>query len=177
MLKAIYEWRLHVAREKNKPVRYILRDDLMIELAKREPTSIQRFDFNAWRLGLAGRARFWMSPTAVRNMSPNDWPHLPKPPPDTPDLAAVTSLLSLAIQELSIREEVAVSLLATPHELKGFVRHMRNTTPLDPDALLASGWRQDVVVPLLREILEGRKAIRFRNKPNAPALEWIDLES
>jgi ribonuclease D len=72
----------------------------------------------------------------------------------------VTSLLSAALAQCCVQNQIAVSMVATVADLKELVRwHLNGRDESRPPVLLES-WRKALCGELLLDVLEGRLALR-----------------
>jgi ribonuclease D len=82
---------------------------------------------------------------------------------DPPQIALVVNLLAAILNDFCARAHLAVSLTATMSDLRDLVRaKMQNIPPAETNILL-SGWRRDFVLPVLRDVLEGKRSVRIAN--------------
>jgi ribonuclease D len=167
VVRALYEWREEQAARVNRPPRQVVRDDLLIEIARRNPKSEQ--DLHVVR-GLPRRDL-----TAIvgviaeaRALPPEQWPDLPDREQDPPQVALVSSVLSAVLGDLCARRGLAPNLVATNADVKGLVRARLEGAGL-PESQLTRGWRAEHVLPDLLAVLEGRRAVRVADvKAEAP---------
>ena len=162
--REIANWREAAAQERNKPVRRILRDDLVIELARRQPRSFKDL-------------------VATRDMNRSDYkrvaPELvqcvetalavPKaelhaPPPATADAGddehVIGQLLGIALANRCAELNVAKGLVATSADLRHLVRwHVYNDRSGSAPRL-TEGWRAEMCGDLLTDVLDGKILMR-----------------
>ena len=165
------EWREREAKSKNRPVRKVLRDDLIVELARRQPKTV--VDLAATRDMNRGEYRrnfeeMLACLELVRQM-PKDM--LPKPPaadrPDTnPDEHVLGQLLGIALSSLCAEKEVARTLVGTSADLRHLVRWHLYGEKNGGAPKLASGWRADLCGDLLTDVMDGKIAMRVAD-PNS----------
>ena len=162
LVREMFFAREAVAAEMNRPPRVLVRDDLLIEIARRNPKS--PLEVQTMR-GMAKRfvQPMWEAIERARGL-PID--KLPKPlerEQDRPQLALIVSLLGAILNDFCAREKLAVSLTATMSDLRDLVRSkMQNDRPAETN-LLMSGWRKEFVLPVLLEVLEGKRSVRIAN--------------
>ena len=169
-------WREDEARRQNRPLRQVMRDDLLVAIAKRQPTSRRDLealrDFN--RPALLSKAQAILAVLdEARGVSEDDYPELSQRPDDSPGAATVANLLSAALAQLCVEHKVSGSLVGNVSDLKHLIRwHLEGRPEQDRPALL-EGWRGQLCGKLLLEILEGRRTFRVVD----PASEYpIALE-
>ncbi len=156
-------WREDEARHANRPLRHVLRDDLLVAIAKRQPASRRDLealrDFN--RPALLNRAQSILAVIEQARLTPEDMlPDLSPRFEDGPGASTVTSLLSAALGQWCVRAEVATPLVATVGDLKHLIRWYLDGSPDDDRPSLMTGWRGDLCGGMLVEVLEGRRTFR-----------------
>ena len=158
------QWREEEAAQRNRPPRRILRDDLLIDLARRRPKTVQQAlatrDLN--RPEYRRRLDDILAVIEEAGRLPDD--KLPRRPRSRRDEASadeqvISRLLGLALANRCAELDIAQSLVGTNRDLIDVVRAIRLRDP-DADPKLLAGWRAEVCGELLRNVLEGR--VRFR---------------
>lgn len=165
------EWREREAKAKNRPVRKLLRDDLIVELARRQPKTVQ--DLAATRDMNRGDYRRYFDDMLACLDKARELPKeaLPKPPeadrPDTnPDEHVLGQLLGIALASLCAEKEVARTLVGTSADLRHLVRwHLYGEKDGDVPKL-ARGWRAELCGDLLTDVMDGKIAMRVAD-PNS----------
>lgn len=160
VLRELWRWRDQAARAQNAPPRRVLRDELLSEIAKRQPKTA------ADLLALRGLDR-----GAMRNAAPDivaavdralDLPQSELPHSlrrdDPPKVGVLTQLLTVATNSLAAEHRVDVALLATNADLQDLVRWRLG--PADEEPPLLSGWRGELLREPLLGLLDGRCAVR-----------------
>ncbi len=138
----------------------ILRDDLLIDLAKRRPKTVQQAlatrDLN--RPEYRKRIEDMLVVIEEVNRMPED--QLPKRirsqrDETSADEQVISKLLALALANRCAELEVAQSLVGTSRDLTELVRAVRNGDP-EADTRMLSGWRGEVCGELLKKVLDGK---------------------
>jgi ribonuclease D len=171
IVRAVYEWREMIASQKNRPARTILRDDLIVEIAKRNPTA----DSEIASLRGLGRVDMTGIIDAVQranDLSPEDWPEEAERDNDPFAVTIVASLLNVVLSDWCARQEITTSIASTTSDVKRLVRAYAKGEELPDDSQLARGWRKDHVLPVLLEVLEGRRALRVKSLQGQAPLEY-----
>jgi ribonuclease D len=165
VVREIADWREKTADERNKPVRRILRDDLVVELARRQPRSVKDL-------------------LATRDMNRSDYrriaPELlecveralaapkselrPPPPPTAADASddehVIGQLLGIALSNRCAELNVAKGLVATSADLRHLVRWHVYKDQSGPPPRLTVGWRAEMCGDLLTDVLDGKILMR-----------------
>jgi len=170
-LREVYHWREEAAAKRNRPARTILRDDLLVEIAKRAPrredeiTSLR----GVGRVDLAGLME---AIDRARRLPEDQWPEEVERDNDPHAVALVASLLNVVLADWCAREELTTPLVATSADVRRLVRAAANGEPAPADSALTGGWRKDHVLPVLQEVLEGRRALRVKSLNGDAPLEY-----
>lgn len=108
----------------------------------------------------------------ARNLPRDQWPEPAPRDLEAPQAQPLVSFLQLVLQHHCARAGLAQPLAATQAELKTLVRlHLAGET--DPtEGLLSHGWRREHLLPLLREALAGRLALRVEDTRRDEPLGW-----
>jgi ribonuclease D len=163
--REIWRWREGQAEAKNRPARRILRDDLVIELARRKPDSVE--DLLAVRD--MNRAEYKKAATAILKhinagleLPDDQLPVLPKASEDDKahDEHVLGQLLGLALANRCAELNVAVPLVGKSADLRHLVRwHVYGEKSEEPPRLM-QGWRAEVCGDLLTDVLDGKIGLR-----------------
>jgi ribonuclease D len=156
-------WREDEARSQNRPLRYVMRDDLLVAIAKRQPKN--RRDLEALRdfsrPGLLSRSHEILAILdQVRGVPDDQLPEVGTRAEEPPGLAMVGSVLSVALAHHCVFNQVAPPLVANAADLRQLGRWYiegRNESRV-PSVL--EGWRRAFCGQWLLDILEGRLAVR-----------------
>jgi ribonuclease D len=168
IVRALYVWREETADQTNRPTRAICRDDLLIEIARRNPTRIR--DLEVIR-GLPHRHldAILQVVAEARKIPPEQYPPLADRDLDPPQVGWATNILLAVLGDLCVRRQLASNLVATNADVKALVRARFRGEPLPDESSLTHGWRAQHILPELQAVLEGRRAIRIANlKADAP---------
>lgn len=175
--RRLYDWRRDDARRSNRPLRQVMRDDLLVAIARRLPTSRKDLealrDFNRPHL-LARSAEILRVLDTARQVPAESLPEHAGRHDEGPGLAMVVALLTAALNHCCTREQVAFGLVGSASDLRDLVRWYHLGRPEDRRPDLARGWRETVCGSTLIDVLAGRQALRISD----PAAEVpVDLVS
>ena len=159
ILRELFYWREKAAADANRPARTILRDDLLVEITRRNPKSVK--DLQPVR-GLAKRHldAVFTALERGRNVPPEECPVLMERDQDAPQQGLLVNLLAAHLAHLSEKMELASNLVATNQELKMLVRSRLQGVPPPRTSLLHQGWRAQHILPHLHAMLDGRITLR-----------------
>ena len=164
--RRLADWRESEARRQNRPLRQVVRDDLLVAIAKRQPRNRRDLealrDFN--RPALLSRSQEILAILdAARLVPEGQLPDLAARTEEPPGLSTVTNLLSAALAQCCAQNQLAGSLVATVSDLKNLVRWHRDGRDRSHPPALLEGWRGELCGPLLLDVLEGKLALRVVN--------------
>jgi ribonuclease D len=171
IVRELFTWRETAAAKHNRPPRTVIRDDLLLEIARRGPTKER--DLHVVR-GLPRRDLDAVIEAVQRG---RDVPLEECPVPaerdlDPPQVAMVTSILMAVLGDVCAKQQLASNLVAATQDVKLVVRTRLQDGKLPPDSLLSHGWRKQHVLPELLAVLEGRRAIRVADVTADGPLEY-----
>ncbi len=160
LLRELFFWREQAAVEANKPPRVIVRDDLLVEIVRRNPKSVQ--DLQPVR-GLAKRHLSAIVATLekARALPADEHPHRHEREQDPPQVAVAVNLLSAYLAHLAEENQVAGNLVASSQDLRAIVRARWQGKKPPAHLLLLQGWRAQHFLLRLQAMLEGRVWLRL----------------
>jgi ribonuclease D len=163
VLRELWHWRDERAARLDQPPRRVLRDDLLIEIARCQPVEPGRIGMVR---GMERRELrpLWseMAQSVQRALAldPSQYPRSEQRE-IPPQLNPVAQLLTSVLGGVCRRADVAVGLVGTVQDVRDLIAYRLGLARRDavPPAL-ACGWRAQVVGTVLEDILAGRVAIR-----------------
>lgn len=168
VLRAVYAWRDDTANRRNRPSRTVLRDDLLLELAKRTPRD--EHDVLALRGVQKSEAEpIFEAISRAMASPPHTWPAEAERENDSQSVQMVTDLLNVVLANWCAERDLTRALVATVSDVRELVRAYSRKEEVPPTCAFAHGWRKAIVLPMLREFLEGHKALRIKTlEGNSP---------
>ena len=162
--RRLSEWRVDDARRSNRPLRSVLRDDLLVAISKRQPANRRDLealrDFN--RPHLMSKAGEILGVIAeAQSVLPDDLPEPAERHDDLPGMTMVVSLLSATLSQTCVQGRVAVGLAGGSNDLKDLVRWYLDGQAEDRAPHLLRGWRRQVCGETILDVLSGRRALRI----------------
>jgi ribonuclease D len=161
-------WREAEARSRNRQPRRVLRDDLVIDVARRRPKTKKELfatrDMN--RPASKNSADAILECVArAEEIQDGDLPKTMRSRSHDadPDQQVVSKLLSLALSTRCAQMEISQQLVANNADLQELVRLICSEKPTD-NLPLMNGWRAVVCGDLLADVLNGNVAVRV-SKP------------
>lgn len=170
IVRALYSWREETAAKTNRPTRTICRDDLLIEIARRNPNRAR--DLQVIR-GLPHRYldAILQVVADVRKLTPEEYPAPVDRDLDPPQVGWATNILLAVLGDLCVRRHLASNLVASNADVKTLVRARFRGEPLPTETSLTHGWRAQHILPELQSVLEGRRAVRISDLKNEAPLD------
>jgi len=170
ILRELWKWRQSVAERRNCPPRRVLRDDLLVELARRQSADIGQIRaLRGLERGDLKRQLPRIAAAIQRGLSaaPAELPPaVPSEP--APQLAVLGQFLFSALGTISRQQGISPGLVGTPADVRDWVLYRTGQWPRPDPPLLARGWRATLVGAVLDDLLAGRLALRVAD-PNADA--------
>jgi len=176
VVREVFAWREERAAKLNRPARFLLRDDLVVEIARRLPETEK--DIAVMR-GVAKHDVTGLLAAVQRGQSTPD-EHQPiraERENDPPQLAIVAGILQSYLASFCAEHRLTPALVATVSDVKAVVRARMEETDLPATCALASGWRAKHILPALEAVLDGRKAICIEDVGAAAPLGLIDADT
>jgi ribonuclease D len=165
IVRELWRWREAEAQRRGCPPRRVLRDDLVIEMARRQTADLKRIravrgmsrrDLNRALPALAQRIQRALAlpeselPAVIRGTS-------------APQLSVLGQFLASALASVSRQAQLASALLGTPSDVREYVAYRlapQNAAGREPPRL-ARGWRAEIIGRIFDDLLAGKLAIRI----------------
>ncbi len=158
--QALAAWRERTASSEDRPVGSVLADPTLVELAKRQPASIEALEHirGLHPSGIRRRGKAILEAIAVGRQAPP----IPRErgrerfdPADAPLISLAEALLRARAAEAGL----AYELISSRAELELIVGATRRREP-EPGVRTLEGWRAELVGEDLRALLSGRAALQ-----------------
>ena len=175
IVRELYDWRNETAARSNRPARTIVRDDLLIEIARRSPSRVH--DLQVVR-GLPRRdlTAILEVVNRARSLSLEECPAIAERDQDPPQVQLITNVLTAVLGDFCARNQLAANLVAATQDVKLLVRSRLLGLPLPTASILCQGWRSRHVLPELLAVLDGRCSIRIANVATEAPLVIEEVE-
>jgi ribonuclease D len=178
VLARLIEWRDQWAQSRNRPIRALIRDDVLVELARRRPS--QASDLEVLRGFPQARNRRVVDELLeiivdAAKTPRSEWPEPFERREDPPMEVAILDLLSAITQAICHEERLSRNLLSGTQRLRELLDHAAGRRKELPQLL--RGWRAEFIGKRLLELLEGRSEIHLSGWPQAPLLSVISHSS
>lgn len=162
ILRELAAWREHEAKRRDRPRGRILRDEILVEVARRTPTTmlalgalrgIQPSQVEKYGEALVGAVKHGL------DVAERDLPRVEKRKRIDPETAGLADLLGTALKVRAVEASIAPQLLATSADLEVFALH-RGKGPAEQLPLM-QGWRRQLAGEHLVKVLNGRLTVGY----------------
>lgn len=167
IVRELWLWRDSEADRRNWPPKRVLRDDLIVELARRQTSDPKRIRaVRGLERGDIQRHMNSISDRIDKALALKD-EDCPKPTARSarPQLSVLGQFMSTALGSICRSVNVAPSLVGTVDDVRDLIAYrlgMANDLNGSPP-LLATGWRAEVVGQVIDELLAGKLSVRITN--------------
>ncbi len=174
VLERLIEWREQWARSRNRPIRVMMRDDVLLAIAKRRPTRARDLEilrgFPHSRKSRVTQQVLDVVREALQ-APPEQWPKPHEVREADPMQKAALSILAGFVRAVCHEEQLAHELVGSTQRLTEMLDHLRGREPEKP--LLLRGWREAFIGRRLVSLLQGRTALRLTGWPARLRLDAI----
>jgi len=160
VLRELAAWREAEARRRNVPRGRVMRDEVLLQLARHPPKSVNELR------GLRGvhssevdrqGVQLLATITSALALPPSAWPEVPRERKPDPESTGIVELLQAVLKARAAEEGIAPTMLATSADLQTLVEAKQSRTALDVPIL--HGWRRQLAGDLLLQVLDGAVTI------------------
>ena len=159
VLQALAEWRETSARERDLPRKWLLKDDVMVELCRRLPRDLDAMGkVRGMEAGLIRReGKLLLDLIQQASQLDRDaWPiDKQRPKPLTRQQEAMVDLLSAALRLIAAEHQLSPQAISTHKELEKLVR--------GEPCVLHEGWRKALAGDRLMDLMDGTLQIQNNN--------------
>ena len=175
IVRELRAWRESFAQKVNRPVRIVLKDYLLVEIAKHQMTEFS--EIRALRgLNLADRNIHTLCRLVKRALAiPSDkWP-APRPREhETPQEASLVALATAVIRGYCLENGLAYGLVATQKSIKDLIRYQAKQPRGSRKGIeLLDGWRGKAVGAMLDDVLAGRRSVQVKRVNGEPIVHVL----
>lgn len=159
VLRAVTAWREERAKVANRPRKWIISDEVLVDLAKRMPETqeqLSKLRGLEAQMAKSQGATLLELVRAARILPREQWPQLPSHDRLDASQDALVDALMAVVRVRSAQNAVSAATLATRKDLEALVLG-------HADAAVLHGWRAGLVGHDLQAFLEGRLALRTQH--------------
>ena len=185
IVRELWHWRYEEAQRRNIPQRRVLRDDLIVELAKRKVSNKdQVLAIRGMERSAIKRKADELAECVRRGLEAPIQKEIKSRRKAAPSqLALLGQFLAPALGTICRRAEIAASMVGTASSVRdliayrmGFATEDSRRDGKDNLPVLARGWRAKLVGNVIDDLLEGKKSIRITNAKHADPLVFDDVD-
>ncbi|MCC2642971.1 MAG: rnd [Nitrospira sp.] len=157
VLRALAAWREGEARRRNVPRGRVLRDEVLVQLARQTPHTLDQLramrGMYSSEVERNGQALITTMQQALARPEA-EWPDVPRDRKPDPESTGVLELLQAVLKSRASLENIAPTLIATTGDLQTLLE--RASPEEEVDIPLLRGWRRQLVGETLLGVLAGR---------------------
>lgn len=184
ILEKLIEWREAWAREKNRPTRAMMRDDILVEIARRRPTRAEQLEVmrgfpqarNPRIIGQILKLIEEGKATPKKELPPRT-----EMREESPYARVATDVLSAFARATCLAESLDMDLVGGTQKLRELLDHLHESTECAPARpaengqrpTLLTGWREAFIGRRMVELLEGRCELHLSGWPNELRLDVV----
>jgi ribonuclease D len=163
IVRELWRWREAEAQRRDCPARRVLRDDLIIELARRQTADVRRIGaVRGLDRGDLQRQLPKIAESVRRalEMAEDEWParHHGE---HVPEMSVLGQFLFSALGSICRQAELAPALVGSPNDVRELIAYRTGQWHRSRPPLLSRGWRAEVVGQLFHDLMAGRKSVRI----------------
>lgn len=165
ILHSLWNWREDLASQRNRPARRVLRDDLMVEMARRETSDMRRirsvrgFERSDIKKHLNVFSK--LIDEALK-IPPEQCPKRMESKGSGPQMRLLGQYLVAAAGCFCRDANIAASLVGTAQDYRDYAAYRLNFNNKHDDLpKLTLGWRRELIAPMMDDLLAGRLALRI----------------
>lgn len=177
-VKHIWRWREKRAKETDRLPKRVIRDDLIVELAKRGSSDVKKIR-NIRGLDRRGFVDHYDDiAAAIQNALDVPESELPKRGRGTRRAASpmLSQFLSTSIACISRQHKLAPPIVGNAEDVRELLGYELDQRKSDPTPSLLKGWRGEIVGKTFRRILAGELAIRVSDVTENQPLEFFEAK-
>ncbi len=178
IVRQIWLWRENRAKTIDRLPRRVLRDDLIVELAKRGSTSVKKIKNirGMERRALYDHYEDIAEAIQVAIDTPDE--DLPRRPRGSRRVVSpmLSQFLSTSIACISRQHKLAPPIVGNADDVRELLGYELDHRQNDPVPSLLKGWRGEIVGRTFRQILAGELAIRVADLKESQPLEFIETQ-
>lgn len=177
-VRQLWIWREDRARELDRLPKRVLRDDLLVELARKgsaDPQKIRGIR-GMERRGLTDQYTAIAKAVQVALDTPDS--ELPRRPRGSRRVVSpmLSQFLSTSIACISRQHKLAPPIVGNADDVRELLGYELDRRDHDPKPSLLKGWRGEIVGKTFRRLLAGEIAIRVADVTETQPLEFFDVD-
>ena len=174
IVRELWRWRQAEAQRRDRPPRTILRDDLIVEMARRQTADVKQIGALRGMEWKSLRSRIPEFAECIQRALESPETESPNGPsrPALPQLAVLGQFLASALGGICRQMHLAPALVGGPNDVRDLVVYLldKQDSQHRETPTLARGWRASVIGRVFEDLLAGKTAIRVGNPNSAHPL-------
>lgn len=174
--KELFYWREREAERRDCPVRRVLRDDLIAEMAKRKSAEVNRIK------SIRGMDRRDIAPhidsiaRVIKEALNLPKPKMPAGPnrQQNQQLNMIGQLMNAVLASICKQVGLAPAIVGNSSDVKEFIAHELKLSNASKQPALNLGWRAEIIGSQLRDVLHGKSLIRIKDALGSNPVEFIN---
>ncbi len=176
--RELWRWRYEEARRRNQPQKRLLRDDLLVELAKHQVDDPEKISaIRGMNRGLLRQKASELADCVRRGLqSPVE--KMPREPGGRApsQLNLLGQFLTPALNTICQRATIATSMVGTASDVRELISYRLGFDKSGIVPSLTLGWRAELVGNLIDELIAGKKSIRINNPRDEDPLVFDEID-
>jgi ribonuclease D len=155
-IRAVASWREHLAQQRNLPRKWILTDELLVEVARKQPSSLEELSQIRGvkdRLGVRWSHEMLAAIVAASKQLPDEWPTREQPQGRRANTTAKLDLMNALLHHRAKELHIANSFLTNRDELVSLAAGTRK------GLTILKGWRRELIGEELLRLLAGELSL------------------
>ncbi len=158
ILRELAAWREDKAEKSNRPRKWIVSDDILLDLSRQQPSNLSEIGeirgINPDRS--SNNHEIWLELIKKGQSIPEaDWPELPRSKKPTPTQNTLIDLLMLVVQIQARKHNITAAVIATRKQLATLVQEDEST--------LSNDWRGELVNDQIQKVMSGEMTVGVEN--------------
>ncbi|MGB0846167.1 MAG: ribonuclease D [Thiolinea sp.] len=158
VLRELAAWREEVAIKKNLPRRWLLADEILVDMARMKTTTQEDFShirgMKPEQIRRHGDTWLELIRTGLA-VPPEEWPELPRRRKPDANMAQVADLLMLVVNKQARASNISPQMIATRSQVEKMLTEGRNK--------LSDDWRGSLMNEVFADILTGKVTLGVKN--------------
>jgi ribonuclease D len=174
VLRELAAWRESEAKRRNIPRGRVLRDEVLLQLARQTPGSVEQVrairGIHPSEVDRSGETLLARIQRAL-TLPSSEWPEVPRERKPDPEATGQVEFLQAILKARALDEDISPSLLGTTSDLQTLVDAKQNRHQLNLPIL--QGWRRDLAGEALLNVLDGKMIVSIDQQTGKLRLDRV----
>jgi ribonuclease D len=177
IVRELWRWRYEEAKRQNKPQKRLLRDDLLVELARHQVDNPKKITaIRGMNRGVLRQKAEELAECVRRGLrSPEEKMPRSKRGRTPSQLNLLGQFLTPALNTICQRATIAASMVGTASDVRELISYRLGFDKSGDTPSLTQGWRAELVGNLIDELIAGKKSIRIKNPHEEDPLVFDEI--